>query len=164
MQDPNIVGQLRKGDGSALKRLYRNTADRAYLLAMRMTGDPSTTNKVIQAVFEELWHKRKTIDPLQDLSSRILRETYVCVRELQKEKGVKLCPLPDPSTHQYQTLLEKLVKLEETEQLVYLLHTADGFSTREVARTLDISDEAATTLHARALEKLQSEVFEIGMD
>ncbi len=158
MQDPNIVGRLQKGDGSALKRIYRECADRAYTLAMRMTGDASTSDKVVQAVFEELWHKRKGVDPLQDLPSRILRETFICVRALQKEKDLPLCALPDRKMPELQSLIENLRTLGETEQLVFVLFAADGFTTREVARTLDISDETATTLHARALRSLEPEV------
>jgi DNA-directed RNA polymerase specialized sigma24 family protein len=157
MQDPNIIGRLRKGDGGALKSLFRSSADRAHTLAQRMTGDAEIAGKVVQAVFEELWHKRRDVDPMQDVASRILRETYVCVRALQKEKNLPICGVPKSSNPELQALIGRLGSIGDMERLVYLLLTTDGFSKREVSRALDVSDEATTTLHAKALQALHEE-------
>ncbi len=155
MQDPNVVQRLKRGDGAALKTIFRSSAQRAFVLAFRMTGNREMSEEVVKAVFEELWHKRRDIDPLQDLASTILRETYLCVRALQRERTLVTPPLPASTDPRLQPLIEGVERLNETQRLAYLLHSAEGFSHREIARTLDVSDEAVVTLIAKALQELE---------
>lgn len=158
MQDPNIVSRLHRGDGAALKSLFRSNGQKAYALAFRMTGDTTAASEVVRAVFEELWHKRRDLDPLQEMTSTILRETYLCVRALQSERQLPTVTLHATVDPSLQPVIERLGGLTENQRLAFLLFASDGFSQRELARTLDVSDDAIATLLGKALQELEEVV------
>ena len=56
--DGELVEALVGGDLAALGALYRRHASLAYGLALRMTGDPSRAEDVVQSAFMSLWNDR----------------------------------------------------------------------------------------------------------
>lgn len=58
-----LVQRLQDGDREALARLYDLLAKPLYSLALRITGDTTEAQDIVQDTFLQLWHKASSFDP-----------------------------------------------------------------------------------------------------
>ena len=60
--DANLVGQVIRGDHSALKSLYDRHGQLLYSVALRITGDTGIAEELLQDTFFQLWRKASQFD------------------------------------------------------------------------------------------------------
>jgi len=157
MHDPQNIKKLSQGDGSALRRLHKAMYGKLYALAYRLTASESMANDVITDVFKRLWKNRKELNVYQQVPPILIRDTYVQAMTLSKgtssaKVDVKWDLPPDSSLSK---MSELMGRMENLPRLVYLLHSSDGYSYREISQALDVSEETVVHYHAKALSVLQ---------
>ncbi len=59
----SLVQRLQGGDREALARLYDLLAKPLYSLALRITGDTTEAQDIVQDTFLQLWNKAQSFDP-----------------------------------------------------------------------------------------------------
>ena len=157
MQDPQTIENLKKGDGRALKKLFKSLHSKLYALAYRLTGDPETAEKLVTDVFIDLWHNRSEIESFSPIMPILLREIYQRATSSNSpapaaDGGVSASVSKHPHL---KNMVEKLAELDNGTRLIFLLFAADGFTYREISRTLDISEEAVLHYMGQALSTLE---------
>ncbi len=159
MYDPQVVDKIRKGDGKALKQLFKSEYVKLFALAFRLVGDRELVNSMIQGVFKELWHHRQALNPLEPLPKMMQRRIYELASS-SDQKGVHVRGLSHDEAPHTLRLIQALETVEPLPRLVYLLHQADGFSYRELAHILDLSEETILHYMGRALSALELNLLE----
>ncbi|MEM6335467.1 MAG: sigma-70 family RNA polymerase sigma factor [Bacteroidota bacterium] len=150
MQDPNAVERIRKGDGHALKRLYKSEFVRLYALAYRLTGDEEKAEAVVLTVMRQMWENKETLDVFQPLDLVLLREVYTTSRRVAPDiDPIESIKNNTPNTY---PLVQALQKLDPKSRFIFLLHSTEGFSYREIAFILDVTEDTVTHYMSRALE------------
>lgn len=156
MLDPKVIGRLKRGDGAALKKLFKSHAGKLYSLAYRLTGDRTQADLVVRGVFQELWKRRTEIDPLVQLDGALMRETFLSAKELQG--GVLEVHVPLSGDPQLEPLLDALERMSNLPRLIFLLYAVDGFDHKDIARTLDVPRETVLSYLGKALEDMEDVV------
>ncbi|HEX6460866.1 MAG TPA: sigma-70 family RNA polymerase sigma factor, partial [Thermoleophilaceae bacterium] len=150
----------------SLEAAYIETAPGLLRRLERMTGDPHTAEDLCQEAFARAW----TAAP-RDVPAAVLRSWLystagnLAVDELRRRSRQQRRPLAelDPDAfavhdHELPVARAALAELTPHERLVLLLRYQAGLSLRELARLLDVTEEAARKRVARARERFR-EVF-----
>ncbi len=175
--DADLVEQLRREDAPAAEALVRAYGDRAYRLAVRIVGNASDAEEVVQ---DALWTVVRKIDTFRGDSAfgswlyRIVANA-ACQKTRGQRRHTELSlddVLPtfhedgkhassisdwsprvnDPAHHteMRRALSAALDELPEDYRAVVILRDVEGFSTAEVAATLGLSVANAKTRVHRA--------------
>jgi DNA-directed RNA polymerase specialized sigma24 family protein len=157
MQDPQTVARIRRGDGSALKRLFKSNFSNCYALAYRVTGSDESARACVQRAFENLWEERESIDPFNVIDLSLLREVFLASTAHRKENPSQIAVY----SHDRQvlpSLVSELKDMDEVTRLVFLLWAADGFTYRQIARAVGLSEDAVKQKMGGALSRLETSV------
>lgn len=156
MLDPKVVARLKRGDGAALKSIFKNQSGRLYALAYRLTGHKATADQLVRDVFQDLWKRRDEIDPLVQLEGALMRETFL--RAQQLHGGELRVFVPRSADPQLEPILAALEDMDALPRLVYLLFAVDGYDHRDISRILDVSRDTVLMYFGNALESLETVV------
>jgi len=63
--DREMIVRISRGDEAAFSALYDRLSGPLYSLALRMLGDASDAQEVLQDVFLQIWSRARTYDPTQ---------------------------------------------------------------------------------------------------
>jgi RNA polymerase sigma-70 factor (ECF subfamily) len=140
-----------------LKKLFKSLYSKLYALAYRLTGEQEVAEQIVIDVFIDLWKNRSEIDTFSLLSPILLREVYQRASSTDRpasSTGGNVSSSIARHPH-LKNVVEKLAEIDNGSRLVFLLSTADGFSYREIARTLDLSEEAILHYMGKALSQLE---------
>ena len=166
-RDAALVAQLRRGDVGAAAALVGAYGDRVYRLALRITGNASDAEEVVQ---DALWAVSRKIDTFrgaaafgswvyritanaayQKLRGRRSRRHEVSWEDLApafEEKGQHVAVavdwsrrLTDPATAgELKTVLGRAIdELPADYRTAFLLHDVEGLSNPEIAETLHVT-------------------------
>jgi RNA polymerase sigma-70 factor, ECF subfamily len=164
--DATLVGQLRRPDAGAAEALVGAYGDRVYRLALRITGNASDAEEVVQ---DALWTVSRKIDTFrgtaafgswvyritanaayQNLRSRRSRRNDVSWEDLapafdEKAQHVKVAVdwsrgLKDPAIEgELKAVLGGAIdELPADYRTAFLLHDVEGLSNPEIAQTLHV--------------------------
>ncbi len=135
-----------RGDVSAFEELYRLNVGRVYALCLRMSGDPSLSEELVQETFVRAWRKLGSFRGASAFSTWLHRVTVNVVlghRRSADRRGVHLSgqvedEAPDrlaPAVHPGQTIdLERAISgLPEGARTVFILHDIEGFHHEEIS-------------------------------
>jgi RNA polymerase sigma-70 factor, ECF subfamily len=176
--DAALVDQLRRGDTGAAEALVGAYGNRVYRLAIRITGNASDAEEVVQDV---LWTASRKIDTFQGAAafgSRVHRITANAAYDKLRGRRTKrhevswedLVPpfddngqhaevavdwsrkLTDPAIEgELKGLLCRAIdELPADLRTIFLLHDVEGLSSPEIARTLHLKLAAITSRVHRA--------------
>jgi RNA polymerase sigma-70 factor (ECF subfamily) len=178
--DRGLVEALRRGESTAPERLVAAYGDRAYRLAIRITGAAEDAEEVVQDAF---WSVIRKIDTFrgdsafgswlyrivanaayQKLRGRPDRRSEISLDEVLPvfhETSQRAAPIADwspsvddPSrqTELRMALTAAIDELPAAYRTVFLLHDVEGLSTVEVAETLSLSvSNAKSRVHRSRL-------------
>lgn len=165
MNDPDKSdwSAFRAGDQRALERLYHRHRDRIFAFCLYVTGNPDLSADVVQETFLRLMQQD---DSLRDIGSWLFitarNQLYTTLKRSQRESNVTPQDLQfaDCELAPEQRLLLKnmLASLGTEERELLLLREYAGFSTAELAKTLEISPEALRVRLFRIRKKLRTSV------
>ena len=176
--DAGLVERLQAGDGAALEELFRLHSAKLYNVALRILGDPSDTEEVIQDVFWLVYRKAGSFQGQAQFSTWLYRLTVNAalgkIRKSKKNKEVSyeefmpkfqndghhaVRPVVDwsdtldekySSREIHQLLTIALDQLKPTDKSVIVLSDLEGLSDREIAETLGLTVSAVKTRLHRA--------------
>ncbi len=167
--DAELLRAIAGGDRSAFDRLSRRHLDRAYGVALRMTGSRADAQDVVQDVFLRLWQRPDAWRPGQAQFSTWLYRVVVnrCLDLKRRPKGTDLDSVEepqDPDANAEDSLLDAersraldsaVNQLPERQKAAIVLTYTAGLRNAEAASAMDISIKAFAALLGRAKRELR---------
>ena len=169
MQDNKLIKALilntQLGNNSAFQQLYQMTIESVYALILRLTGDPSLTEKLSKKTYVNAWQqisKKDESTSILNWFKKIAVET--CLSDSSDESksgfetGTSKKTVDDTLEKIYNEYpLEKyLQELDHRSKLIFILHDIENLSYDEISEFLTISVEEIKTLLVNSREKLIS--------
>ncbi len=169
--DDVTLERVRRGDIRALESIYVLYARSCYTLALRILGEPSAAEDVVQDVFVRLidalsgyradapfgaWLKRLVANATIDALRRNQRFTggsaedvlaNAASTDVGPELGVDAWVL--------------LQRLPPQARAIVVLHELEGYTHRELAERFGQSESYSKSILARALKRLAGETYEL---
>ena len=172
--DALLAARLAAGDDRALAEAFDQLASSVYSGALRVLGNGSAAQDVVQDVFVELWSHPGRYDP----AAGSLR-TYLIVlarhravdqlrselrRVARQERHYRLTPPEPPGTASDEVMAAETASvvraavqlLPDGQRRVVELAYFEGLTCREVARTMGIPEGTAKSRLRLAMAKLES--------
>jgi RNA polymerase sigma-70 factor (ECF subfamily) len=157
-RDAGLVERLRRQEAGATEALVATYGDRLYRLAIRITGNRSDAEEVVQ---DALWSVTRKIDTFRGMAafwSWVYRITANAAFQQQRGRRIErnrtswACfdetdehldwspRLKDPvlQTELHAMLCEAIDELPAEHRATFVLHDVEGLSNREIAETLQI--------------------------
>ena len=164
-----LLESCRRGDVAAFERLYALHGDRMKSVARNLLGRESDAEDAVQETFLKVYRGAASFRGGAALSTwmyRILVNS--CYDLLRRRQRRAEDPLDSPEEvareaasagagdHPLRLAIEQsLAKLAPRQRTVFLLAAVEGFSHREVAEVMDVSEGASRTLLFEAKRRLQ---------
>lgn len=169
--DEELLLLLQKGEHHAFREIYKKYWDKLLYIAGKKLGDLSEAESIVQDVFVDLWQRRETLEIKHELAGYLVvavryRMLNFLARQQKAETYLRnaarsLSPA-DRSTEEWlgfedlREWLEKIVAaLPEKCRLAYRLR-GEGYSQREIARHMNVSEKTVETHISRALKILRT--------
>jgi RNA polymerase sigma-70 factor (ECF subfamily) len=167
--DAELLRAIAGGDRSAFDRLSRRHLDRAYGVALRMTGSRADAEDVVQDVFLRLWQRPDAWRPGQAQFSTWLYRVVVnrCLDLKRRPRGTDLDSVEepqDPDANAEDSLLDAeraraldgaVNRLPERQREAIVLTYTAGLRNAEAASAMEISVKAFEALLVRAKRELR---------
>lgn len=164
--DLELLLQARAGDFTAFEQLIGRFQDRVYGLAFRMLGEPHDAEDVVQQTFLSLVEHLRDFRGESTVASWVLRiAANHALKLLRKRGGLPTVPIADEeeayhdiphpdviapwrddpmqlaSRQEVRELIERaLAELDEKYRAVFVLRDVEGFSVKETAELLGITE------------------------
>jgi len=181
LSDETLVAQVAQGDSSALEALYDRYASMVLGVSLKISGDQSIAEDVLQETFWRVWRHAITyqpqLGPFTAWLFRIARNLVVDMHRRQNSRvqaieydghnAANIDQIPDPNTdvaEQAQSSIKQqqvrmaLATLPEEQRQVIEMAYFLGMTRKEIA---EATGEALGTIHTRArlgLHKLHREL------
>jgi RNA polymerase sigma-70 factor (ECF subfamily) len=167
--DAELLQAIAGGDRAAFDRLSRRHLDRAYGVALRMTGSRADAQDVVQDVFLRLWQRPDAWRPGQAQFSTWLYRVVVnrCLDLKRRPRGTDLDSVEepqDPDANAEDSLLDAernraldsaVNQLPERQKAAIVLTYTAGLRNAEAASAMEISVKAFEALLVRAKRELR---------
>ena len=167
--DAELLQAIAGGDRLAFDRLSRRHLDRAYGVALRMTGSRADAQDVVQDVFLRLWQRPDAWRPGQAQFSTWLYRVVVnrCLDLKRRPKATDLDSVEepqDPDANAEDSLLQAernraldgaVNQLPERQRAAIVLTYTAGLRNAEAASAMEISVKAFEALLVRAKRELR---------
>ena len=167
--DAELLQAVAGGDRAAFDRLSRRHLDRAYGVALRMTGSRADAEDVVQDVFMRLWLKPDAWRPgLAQFSTWLYRVVVNrCLDMKRRPKATDLDSVDepqDPDANAEDGMLEgerskalenAVAQLPERQRTAIVLTYTAGMRNAEAATAMEISVKAFEALLVRAKRELR---------
>jgi RNA polymerase sigma-70 factor, ECF subfamily len=167
--DAELLQAIAGGDRAAFDRLSRRHLDRAYGVALRMTGSRADAQDVVQDVFLRLWQRPDAWRPGQAQFSTWLYRVVVnrCLDLKRRPRGTDLDSVEepqDPDANAEDSLLDAeraraldgaVNQLPERQREAIVLTYTAGLRNAEAASAMEISVKAFEALLVRAKRELR---------
>ncbi|MFI5194477.1 MAG: RNA polymerase sigma factor [Chitinophagales bacterium] len=162
MQPPykerEFILQIAEGNEQAFTQLFDYYRPNVYSTVLRITGDYTLSEEIVQDTFLKVWIKRQTLPKIQNFAAWLYivaqNHTYTALRKLKREKGqsdsmdssIELLPcaaaLNILNEKEYARVLNQAIKrLPVKQQQTYRLVKEHGLHREEVALMLQVSPE-----------------------
>lgn len=171
MDDQRLVALAQEGNPDAFSLLVERHQTMVYNLALGKTGSPQDAEEVTQTAFQgkaafSSWLYRLTMNAAIDL----LRQRSRRPQTLSLDDP-DLPPVPDPAEdpqaqaeaqERRRQLWQAIDALPEVHRTPFLLREMEGYSYREIAKTLGLEEGTVKSRLARARVLLRSELLSHG--
>lgn len=163
---------LRSGDETAFTELYKRYWERLYVVASHTLGSHQEAEEAVHDVFLKIWKMRETIVIRETLQQYLaVAVKYEVISRLRKqlrrrqlfEKFEQDAVVINDPTGEFIREKELLAELETTIralpekcQIVFRLSRGQGYTHREIARELGLSENTIESHMSRALHTLRN--------
>lgn len=166
-----IIDKCRKGDRSAQKKLYDYLAPKMFAVCLRYMGDRMPAEDILQDGFITLFSKLDSYSgegSFEGWARKIFVNT--ALMSLRKTDALKLSGdleeagnlSSDISTQiqniGYKEIMKIVMKLPDGYRTVFNMFVVDGFSHKEIAQALNISEVTSRSQLQRARMILQEKI------
>jgi RNA polymerase sigma-70 factor (ECF subfamily) len=171
--EEELLELLQRGDEAAFTELYRRYWDRLYVVASHTLGSHQEAEEAVHDVFLTIWKRRETIVIRQTLQQYLaVAIKHEVIDRLRKqlrrrqlfEKFEQGSVITEDPTGEFIREKELAAELETTIralpekcQIVFRLSRGQGYSIREIARELGLSENTIESHMRRALQTLRSQ-------
>ncbi|MBO3700159.1 RNA polymerase sigma factor [Roseivirga sp. E12] len=157
LSDKALIRKCKKDHPNAQKQLYEMFSGLVMHIAKRYTGTYQEAEDVFQEAFVDIYtslKKTKSIDSLKNWIYTItLRRAISFYRskkreaQMEEELGSQLKLSQDDfnifDKLEYEQLMEFIQKLPDGYRIIFNLYLVEGFSHKEIATSLDISESTS---------------------
>ena len=171
--DIQLINSCKKGDRAAQRVLYDRLAPRMFPVCIRYVGDRTLAEDILQDGFVTLFTKLdnyKGDGSFEGWARRIfvttalmyLRKKYALKMsdDLEVAKGLKTEVTGQIADIGYKELMEMVMSLPTGFRTVFNMYAVEGYSHKEIADILGISEVTSRTQYSRARAILQSKIKE----
>ena len=171
--DKHLLGSCIKGDREAQRVLYDRMASRMFPVCIRYVGDRTLAEDVLQEGFITLFTKLKDykgdgsfegwarrIFVTTALMSLRKKDALKMSEELDAVKGMKAETTSQIQNIGYKELMELVMSLPPGFRTVFNMYAIEGYSHKEIAETLGITETTSRTQFSRARVWLQNKIQE----
>ena len=166
-----IIDKCRKGDRSAQKKLYDYLAPKMFAVCLRYMGDRMPAEDILQDGFITLFSKLDSYSgegSFEGWARKIFVNT--ALMSLRKTDALKLSDdleeagslSSDISTQiqniDYKEIMKIVMKLPDGYRTVFNMFVVEGFSHKEIAQALNISEVTSRSQLQRARMILQEKI------
>lgn len=149
-----------------LEQLFHAHHRMVFRAACRITGSATDAEDVLQTVFLRLLARDPSAPPIKDAQSYLHRAAVNAALDLTRTRKDTLTAPPEPlprnspdRAHELrETLRRSLGNLPSQAAEVFALRFLEGYSNREIARMLGVSQVHVAVVIHRARRQLQKEI------
>ena len=165
LDDKNLIEQCMAGKRDAQYQLYKNYSKAMYNICLRMTGDQSEAEDVLQNSFVDVFTKLKMFR-FESTPGAWIKRIVVnnCINHLRKNKldfqSVDFIPdLVDETEVEEVSLNIDIVRkaidqLPDGYRMIFCLYTMEGYDHGEIAGILNITESTSKSQYSRARSRL----------
>jgi RNA polymerase sigma factor (sigma-70 family) len=167
-EDLQLASLCAKGDKAAQKRLYDKLSPKMFAVCLRYMGNRDAAEDILQDGFVTLFSKIESYSgegSFEGWARKIFVNTaLMSLRKndvLKQSEDIEVAwglSNPDPSALQnvsYQELLKLIAQLPTGFRTVFNMYVIEGFSHKEIAEALGISENTSRSQLLRARNMLQ---------
>lgn len=172
LDDDTLVKLLQKGNDAAFTEIYHRYWNRLFSVAAnKLNYDLKLAEELVQDIFLDLWHRREALDIRSSLSlylAAAMKYKIIDARLKKKRmaayaENLAAQAAPGDTSTEKQISFDELrhelsalvSSLPEKCQLVYKLSREAGYSQKEIAHHLSISEKTVESHLARAVKTLR---------
>ncbi len=170
LSDLELINLLKQGDQSAFTEIYKRYWQKLFTVAANKINDLEEAREIVQNIFISLWNRRELLDIKGTLSNYLaVSVKYRVINVLDKQNNhqkyldsLNASELDD-STQQWlefmelkERLAELVAELPEKCRLVFQLSREQGYSQKEIAQELGISEKTVEGHLAKATKSLKT--------
>lgn len=171
--DIQLIESCKKGDRAAQKAIYNLLAPRMFPICIRYIGDRTSAEDILQEGFITLFTKiesykgdgsfegwARKIFVNTALMSLRKKDTLKMSEELEAVKSMKTETSSQIETIGYKELMELVMSLPPGFRTVFNMYAIEGYSHKEIAETLGVTETTSRTQFSRARAWLQAKIKE----
>ena len=171
--DKHLVDSCIKGDREAQRTLYDRLASRMFPVCIRYIGDRTQAEDVLQEGFITLFTKLKDykgegsfegwarrIFVTTALMSLRKKDALKMSEDLDALRGMKAETTSQVQNIGYKELMELVMSLPPGFRTVFNMYAIEGYSHKEIAESLGITETTSRTQFSRARVWLQNKIQE----
>ena len=171
--DKHLLDSCIKGEREAQRVLYDRLASRMFPVCIRYVGDRTLAEDVLQEGFITLFTKLKDykgdgsfegwarrIFVTTALMSLRKKDALKMSEELDVVRGMKAETTSQIQNIGYKELMELVMSLPPGFRTVFNMYAIEGYSHKEIAETLGITETTSRTQFSRARVWLQNKIHE----
>lgn len=171
--DKHLLDSCIKGEREAQRVLYDRLASRMFPVCIRYIGDRTLAEDVLQEGFITLFTKLKDykgdgsfegwarrIFVTTALMSLRKKDALKMSEELDVVRGMKADTTSQIQNIGYKELMELVMSLPPGFRTVFNMYAIEGYSHKEIAETLGITETTSRTQFSRARVWLQNKIQE----
>jgi RNA polymerase sigma-70 factor (family 1) len=169
--DEELLQLLQGGDETAFTDIYKRYWDRLYVVASHTLGSPQEAEEAVHDVFLRIWKMRDSLlirETLQQYLAAAIK--YEVIDRLRKQvrrrrlfnRFEQAAAVSSDPTGEFIREKELTAELESTIralpekcQIVFRLSRGQGYSHREIAKELGLSENTVESHISRALQTLR---------
>lgn len=163
------------------EHIYENYFKVLYLFALRIVGDASAAEDIVQDVFAECWLKRNSLDLSRSLKSYLYKLTYHRSLDFLKSSDNKCVPISERISlideilystvtsddilytgEMEKQIIQCVKQLPDKCKEVFLLSRYDNLKNREIAEKLNISIKTVEKHISKAQEMIRDHLLKTG--
>ncbi|QIL39399.1 sigma-70 family RNA polymerase sigma factor [Pedobacter sp. HDW13] len=172
MNPLSLISDIKRGDEDAFEQAYKKWRSKGYYYFLRRTASAEDAKDLLQTTFLKLWQYRSTLNSDYSLDQQLfhIARTVLIdyIRKANKQKASQVSiettgeaqGEPNYQSMEFDTkrrMLQILNEMPELRKKVFELHKLEGYSYKEVAAKLGITEKAVDNHLAKALRKLRSD-------
>lgn len=173
LSDIQLIESCKKGDRAAQKAIYDLLAPRMFPVCIRYIGDRALAEDILQEGFITLftridsykgegsfegWARRIFVTTA--LMSLRKKDALKMSDELEAARGLKTDAVSAIEHIGYQELMELVMTLPPGFRTVFNMYAIEGYSHKEIADSLGITETTSRTQFSRARAWLQAKIKE----
>lgn len=159
-----LLGQIALGSQQAFEELYRATDSAIYGYALSLTRNHHEAQDIMMDTYLKIRSAAHLYIPMGKPMAWILTITRNLAMSRLRTKGRQLpleeieqvaLPSFDRSSEENIVLEQALLRLDDTERQIVMLHAVTGLKHREIAEMLQMPLATVLSKYARSLKKLK---------